>query len=138
MKLLLLLLICDVDETAVVGNVANGSVCPSVLSGEENKDSPSKCYIEVDEKVVDPLRDKDSKFTAAKANEHVSSPKIRVEVPAPTHDDDEAHLRADVDSEDEEVKHEDFKEGAQDSPMTPGWGSKNSEGHKTSSKDNSH
>lgn len=57
-------------------------------------------------------RGKDSECTDAEANDHVSSNEIRVEVHAPTYDDNKAHLKADADSEDEEVRHEDVEEYA--------------------------
>lgn len=42
-----------------------------------------------------------------------------MEVPTPTNNDNKAYMGANVDSEDGALRHEDFQEGAQDSPVTP-------------------
>ncbi|CAK9329490.1 unnamed protein product, partial [Citrullus colocynthis] len=59
-------------EAANVGNVANGSVVQSVLSADEKKGFHCKCTVEIDAEGVEPLRGKESVYTVAKANEHVS------------------------------------------------------------------
>lgn len=102
----------DVDEATIVGNVASGTVCPSILFGEENKGSLSKCSVEVDAKVVDPLRGKYSGCNVVEGNVHTSSQEICEEAPAFAEVDEVAHLRAGDDSEDEEVRHMDVEEGA--------------------------
>lgn len=87
--------------------MTSGFVGLLVLFGEENDSSPSKCSVEVDIEVVDPLRSKELGCSVVEGNEHISSQEIHEEAPTSAQVDETANLRVDDVSKDEEVRHVD-------------------------------